>query len=119
MALVSHATLFLEAINQKRRSPALSPGGMATLIPPDVISRVFWRAHVHGGNGPRGGPRGAASNPDRTRSARCGHDLQESLAVAAPAVALHQIHTHLWAAIIWRYIKGIYSPWYGSSQLAR
>lgn len=39
--LVSHATLFLEVINQKHRSSALSPHVIATLIPPTLSLECF------------------------------------------------------------------------------
>lgn len=95
---------------------------------PNIISQVFWRAavrtrsvYMHGGRvgvgweswgWGEGGSWAGLHAP--TLSARCGRDLHKSLA----ATAVHQIHTHLWAAIIWWYIKGIYSPWYRCSQSA-
>lgn len=56
------------------------------------------------------GWRAVAGIPDPTLSAQCGNDLQESLAEAAPAATVHQIHTHLWAAIICQYIKRYLFP---------
>lgn len=80
---------------------------------PSVLTSV--RAGMEGLEGE--GWRAVAGIPDPTLSAQCGHDLQESLAEAAPAA--HQIHTHLWAAIIWRYIKRYLFPLVGLLTVGR
>lgn len=106
--------MFLEVINQKRRSGCtdhLSPRVIAALIAPTLSLKCFdeqrsvhalhtcmgdvlgWGGRVGGGGS--GGSWAGLHAP--TLSARCGRDLHKSLA----ATAVHQIHTHLWAAIIW------------------
>lgn len=87
-ALVSHATLFLEVINQKAPLFCTLATRNSNTYPSDIISRVFWRAYVLGWRGWRGlgcvGWRGVTGIPDPTLSAHCWRDLQESPRCSRP-----------------------------------